>query len=99
MSESKTPCPLCDRPVGGVHEDFCPRSRPMQQALADEMAKRGQPRMFWTKGPMVVHRPGLRPKVVFNPGLPYVKPPKPWTAGGLPVSALALQQFLKDVMG
>lgn len=27
MGEARRPCPFCERPVGGVHADECPRSR------------------------------------------------------------------------
>lgn len=35
MGESKHPCPQCARPVGGVHEVECPRSRSSQRTLQE----------------------------------------------------------------
>ena len=33
MSESKQPCPVCNRPVGGFHHDTCPRSAHVTRSL------------------------------------------------------------------
>lgn len=41
--EAKHPCPLCKRPVGGVHRDSCPRSSHVQrqaQAYASWLHRR-----------------------------------------------------------
>jgi hypothetical protein len=97
-SQSKTSCPLCDRPPGGVHNDFCPRSRVMQRDLDAQLEIAGRPLVFWAKGPIAIRR-GWRKKIkiIHNPGVPYVKPPKPWYAGGKPRDAEALEIFLKHM--
>jgi len=98
MSESRTPCPQCNRPPGGIHNDFCPRSTVSRQILDDWAVKAGRPRILWMKGPIAVRLPGSRrTKIVYNPGVPFVKPPKPWYAGGVPRDADALDVFLKQM--
>lgn len=87
MSESDVACPLCERPVGGVHDDFCPRSAAV---MRDHHAKsKIRPVHFWSKGPLVVRLRGERAKVTFNPGIPYVRQTggKSWKAGGVPIGA------------
>jgi hypothetical protein len=92
MSQSKTICPLCGRPPGGVHGHGCPRCPERLRALDAALAR--PPRGIWPGKDALFHGSvamptKLRPKrrvsfEVFNPGVPMVKPPKPWTAGGLP---------------
>lgn len=83
MSQSKTICPRCERPPGGVHEHECPRSR-FAQALLRKTLDR-PPRMVWTKGIMIFHdRKTGKTRTVRNPGVPFVQPPKDWYAGGIP---------------
>jgi hypothetical protein len=60
---------------------MCPRSSGEQKKLRVKLKSR----LFWTKGPMLVKAGRWRmPVAMYNPGVPYVKPPKPWYAGGLP---------------
>lgn len=100
MSESRVACPQCSRPPGGIHSDFCPRSTVSRQALDDWAAKAGQPRILWTKGPIAYRSPGSRRvKFTFNPGVPFVKPPKPWYAGGVPRDTDAVETFIKTLRG
>ncbi len=83
MSQSKTTCPICERPPGGIHEHECPRSRFSQVLLRKTLDQ--PPRLIWTKGIMIFHdRRTGRTRTVRNPGVPFVLPPKPWFAGGIP---------------
>ena len=93
MSQTNTTCPLCGRAPGGEHrrglvwagfatEKPCPRSRLAQKKLSTRLVRKG--RLFWTKGAMWIRAGKNKPVMLFNPGVPYVKPPKSWFAGGLP---------------
>lgn len=56
MSESKHPCPICARPVGGVHEDSCPRSKARQVLLqrARTLERMARTRnLIWTSAKLV----------------------------------------------
>lgn len=98
MSESVTSCPICNRPPGRVHRDSCPRSRLAQRDLDAQLESVGRPRIFWLKGPMAIRPPGSRrTKILYNPGIPYVKPPKHWRAGGVPRDTDAVEEFLRQV--
>ncbi|KKN48578.1 hypothetical protein LCGC14_0651650 [marine sediment metagenome] len=64
---------------------MCPRSSSEQKKLRVGFKPISRGRLFWTKGPMLVKAGRWRmPVAMHNPGVPYVKPPKPWYAGGLP---------------
>ena len=83
QKESRVPCPICARPVGGVHTDACPRSRAALRALP-----KSEPRIaYLSKGVGLVAGPNGEPRVVSNPGFPYVRPRKgvSWATGGLPL--------------
>ena len=91
MSQSRQTCPLCGRAPGTRHLPECARSRDAQRELAASLAK--PPRLVWpAKGPVHASVPAesrirgryMKRVDTFNPGVPMVKPPKPWTAGGLP---------------
>ena len=40
--------------------------------------------MFWRPVGIQTMQVGRLTRTLYNPGVPYVKAPKPWTAGGLP---------------
>ncbi len=92
MSQSRTVCPHCERAPGRVHHSSCPRSRESRAALAASLHR--EPRVIWpglhTQFKYEVAKPTMvRPnrteiREAFNPGVPMVRPPKLWTAGGLP---------------
>jgi len=82
MAERKNPCPHCERPIGGTHNDFCPRSRVQKRALRGPS---GGHMAFMSKGMSVVPDETGSPRIVTNPGFPYVKKGKSWLAGGLPL--------------
>lgn len=82
MKESKTECPSCARPPGGEHRDECYRSR-VSRKKAGKRARR-EPRLLWAKGATSLRKEGSEPVMIYNPGVPFVKPPKDWFAGGLP---------------
>ncbi len=94
MSQSKTICPHCGRSPGGRHSDWCARSQASRRALDTWAAAASAPRGRWpgkyAQFSFEVAKPRrLRPNrteigEAFNPGVPMVKPPKPWTAGGVP---------------
>jgi len=93
--ESQIECPLCARPVGGRHTDECPRSMKSLRALPKPEKRMA----YLSMGVGLVSGPDGSPRVVRNPGFPYVRPRKgvSWTAGGLPLgfdkkSALAYMQ-------
>ena len=84
MSESKTICPYCGRPPGGVHGGVCRRGPEARARLADQMAALGQPRgIYPLKGGFVATR-GRRRIDGFNPGVPMVYRPGGRLEGGLP---------------
>ncbi len=84
MSESKTICPHCNRLPGGVHVDGCPRSREVMRSIRDACRAALRPRHFWIFGSQIVRTPDEGEKITFNPGVPYVRPGKPWFFGGKP---------------
>lgn len=98
MSESRTPCPVCNREVGDVHSDACPRSSTVMRELAGRAwaARRGTLR--WGLGPLMVSLRGRKAKPTFNPGVPFVRPGKPWTAGGIPdAKREEAREFARDL--
>ncbi len=105
MSQSKTTCHLCNRPPGGSHSMDCPRSAHSRKALVESLVR--PPRGIWPGKDALFHgsvampttlRPNRRVSFeVFNPGVPMVQPPKPWTAGGLPRGkTAAVETFYKN---
>lgn len=100
LVESKVICPHCSRKPGGVHRDACPRSQASQAALSDAMAALGRPRPFYpAKGVfMVLNARGISSSGV-NPGVPFVRSPKPRTAGGLPQGHLRLPTKRNHITG
>lgn len=102
-SQSKRACPICHRVAGDVHDDICPRSKESHRALDERMADLGHSRLVWTKGMMGIRRPSKRfgkGKIewVHNPGLPYVRPGRNWTAGGFPRGKEAeVRVFIKEL--
>ena len=86
MSERKIPCPLCQRPPGGIHDHACPRSRAFTRQRAAHLKELSRPRVVWTFGEQSVFVPGKGNQITFNPGIPYVdqRRGKPWHAGGKP---------------
>lgn len=86
MSEAKTICPHCLRVPGEQHDKKCPRSQRSMQ-LRQSAARAPRARLLWCKGITSVKVSRWRPaRTLVNPGVPFVKPPKPWYAGGLPGS-------------
>ena len=83
LRESKIECPICARPVGGVHTDACPRSRAALRALPKNTARLA----YLSKGFGFISGPNGEPRAVTNPGFPYVRPRRgvSWAAGGLPL--------------
>ncbi len=89
MSASNTKCPYCARLPGERHEaTCCESSRSMHFKAIIEKVRTGN--MVWPGKNMMVKGNVTQPDgsvqqvKVWNPGVPMVKPPKPWTAGGLP---------------
>ena len=82
----------------GIHEHECPRSRASTRKLAWRMLELGQPRCLWTFGDQVVFVPGKGNQITHNPGVPYVKPPKPWYAGGKPRNLKKKEKAFLDRM-
>ena len=101
-SETKVSCPFCNRAPGGrqFHDVACPRSRFRMKALQRECKRKLQPRIFWMKGPIAVRLRGeKKPKIVFNPGVPYVRDAnnETWVKGGVPMNAPAVEDFLRAI--
>ncbi len=92
MSQSKTECPRCGRQPGERHGGVCPRSTAQRKRMDSVLtiAPKGRWPGKYAQFKFEVARPTkLRPHrteihVAFNPGVPMVKPPKPWNAGGVP---------------
>jgi hypothetical protein len=92
MSQSRTICPHCERWPGRQHSDSCPRGTLVRQELRTSLQLPSS--HIWPgKGPVHASVPqygddgrqsGMRNVSTFNPGVPMVKPGKPWTAGGIP---------------
>lgn len=100
MSETRVSCPLCDRPPGGVHNDSCSRSNTARRALRDKCERKMRPTVFWMKGPIAVLLPGKKkPKIVFNPGIPFVRNAthETWVKGGVPMDTPAVEDFLHAI--
>jgi hypothetical protein len=101
--QSREPCPICHRAPGGVHDDICPRSKKSHLALDEHMADLGQSRLLWTKGMMGIRKPSRwfgkgKTEWIHNPGLPYVRPGRNWTAGGFPRGKEAeVRAFIKEL--
>jgi hypothetical protein len=79
LKESRTECPICARVPGEQHTNDCPRS--MRQIKALQL--NGRPRRYpcyLSKGAYVLPNG----KEVYNPGVPWCRPPKKWFEGGLP---------------
>ena len=101
MSESKQTCPLCARPPGSQHDDFCPRSMATMRELNRKRKNARRGVHFWSKGPIVVRLPGEKAKVTYNPGIPYVRQTggKSWKAGGIPIGAKEMVDQFKRSLG
>ncbi len=85
VSESQTDCPFCNRVVGGIHYDDCPRSRARMTALRRECARRMTPRIVWAKGHIsIVNTATGDKRELLNPGVPYVRPGNAPYLGGKP---------------
>ena len=91
MGQHKRVCEACHRKPGYPHDDLCPRSRVQQRRLYAQMKALGTSRWFYiSTGAFQVKRTGFFSRLLGlskpaeNPGIPWVKPPKPWYAGGWP---------------
>lgn len=80
MSQSKTPCPVCERAPGGVHRENCPRSTRMLRLQRIVLEHVSQPRPVWMFGPIAFRRRDPKTGKAFgdvieteNPGLPFVR--------------------------
>lgn len=84
MSQSNTNCPECGRKPGFRHGRTCPRGITAVRKI-QALARSNRKRLLWTKGPMTVRIRKWAPmRDLWNPGVPFVKPPKDWYAGGFP---------------
>lgn len=80
MGEARQECPRCARPPGGRHFGFCPRN-----AANVPTASLGSMRLIYpSKGRFAATRADGKVVTGLNPGVPFVRPPKPRTAGGVP---------------
>jgi hypothetical protein len=82
MSESKTTCPICKRPPGGIHKLDCPNGRVAQRELARDCVMRHTRRWFHLAKGIAQRESGgiFKPaRWVENPGIGYSL--KPLAAG------------------
>ncbi len=92
MSEARAVCPLCARPVGSRHFDFCPRSR---GAIALLQREPNVALVYPGKGHFRAHD-GHSEVRGLNPGVPQVYMPKSRSAGGTPTGPTTWWTGQKD---
>jgi len=102
MSQSNTTCPLCNRPPGDRHPNFCPRSRAARATLDASLNR--PPRLVWKKGVMVYKKPrtyfsGYDIAQMFNPGVPHVCHGRNPRAGGVPSGRAEETALFLQTMG
>ncbi len=100
VSESLTDCPFCNRVVGGIHYDDCPRSSARMKALRADCARRLTPRLLWAKGHLTVRNAATGDvRELLNPGVPYVRPGNFRFLGGRPHGKAAeVKAFEEDAL-
>ncbi len=100
VSESLADCPFCNRVVGGIHYDDCPRSSARMKALRAECARRMTPRLLWAKGHLTVRNTATGDvRELLNPGVPYVRPGNFRFLGGKPGGKAAeVKAFEEDAL-
>ena len=95
MSQSKTICPHCARPPGGLHRYVCPRSTEKRTVLHVSLSR--PPRLLWQKGPLFFRKRSGPAQATVNPGVPKTTGRNP-RAGGYPSGKREeSMEFLRDL--